>query len=97
MAANHVQRRSSNFTNGPSATNAAGDHEPIAWLRRTRRRAQANKRFLDRRHAKPVHLGALAQRRTDCMNVRIDQPRNHRAPAKIDYACLLACETFDRG
>ena len=31
------------------------------------------------------------------MHVRIDQPRNHRAPAQIDHARLLARETPDRG
>ena len=76
---------------------AAGDDEPGTWLGSARRVAQAAQRFLNRLCSEPVHLGAIAQRRADRMHVRIDQPRNHRAPAKIDYARLLAGEALDRG
>ena len=65
---------------------AAGDDEPAAGRPALRGGADSPQRLAQRARADPVHLGAEGQRRADGVQVRVDEPRDDRAPAELDDA-----------
>jgi hypothetical protein len=71
--------------------------QPRAWLHRPRRILHAAERLLEGADADPVHLGREAERGANGVQVRIDETRDHGAPAQVNHARLRASQLAHLG
>src|SRR6185436_11839654 len=72
---------------------AARDDEPATRRSASRGFADAAQRFAQRARADPIDLGAEAQGSSHRVQMRVDEPRNHRAAAQRNDARVGSRET----